>query len=145
MRRSLPAAVTTAAVALLLAGCTDADAPARADVPPSPGPAASRQPALAVPRAAEVLLPETSGTGSAQLPRFTPPGKAYTVYADCSGTGSVTLVDRSADGGRHPVHCDGATTVGVVHTPREPQHLAVQVTEGPATWRLTVVSGTQDQ
>ncbi|MEU0578656.1 hypothetical protein ABZ465_15450 [Streptomyces griseoincarnatus] len=92
-----------------------------------------------------MLLPETSGTGSEQLPRFIPPERVYTVYADCSGTGTVTVVDRSADGGRHPVRCNGVATVGVVHTPREPQHLAVQVTEGPATWRLSVVSGAQEQ
>ncbi|MCI3153774.1 MULTISPECIES: hypothetical protein [Streptomyces] len=142
MRRCSPAAVSAAAAALLLTGCTGADAPERADTPAPTGPAAS-QPALAVPRAAEVLLPETSGTAGEQLPRFTPPEEAYTLYADCTGTGTVTIVDRSAGGGRHLVRCNGVTTVGVVHTPREAQHLAVQVTKGPATWRLTVVSGVQ--
>lgn len=149
MRRCLPAAVTTAVAApLLLTGCTATtpDAPAaRAEQPGAARPTAPAQPALTVPRAADVLLSETSGTGSDQLPRLTPPEKAYTVYADCSGTGTVTVVDRSAGGGRHPVRCNGVATVGVVHTPREPPHLAVQVREGPATWRLTVVWGAQEQ
>ncbi|MFI8088546.1 hypothetical protein ACIF9R_09520 [Streptomyces sp. NPDC086080] len=77
------------------------------------------------------------------MPEFTPSEQAYTVYAGCSGKGEVAIVDRAGDGKRHPVACDGARTVGVIHTPKEPQRLAIRVTGGTATWKISIVSGSQ--
>lgn len=148
MRRCL-AAATVAATFFLAGGCTD---PAGTE-PPARGsrntPSADRSgrqattalPELDVPENARVLVAETVGTGSADLPGFTPSEEAYTVYADCSGRGQVALVDRDGEGQARPIACDGAGTVGVIHTDRKPQHLAIRVTGGAADWKISVVPG----
>lgn len=149
--RRCPTAAAAALVVFFLGGCTDSadtDPSARASRTPSTKPTTPRTvapqpPDLEVPQTARVLVPETSGTADAELPEFTPSEQAYTVYAGCSGNGEVTIVDLTGAGKPHPVACDGVRTVGVIHTPEEAQRLAIRVTGGTATWKISIISGSR--
>ncbi|MCX4764618.1 hypothetical protein OG562_27360 [Streptomyces sp. NBC_01275] len=98
---------------------------------------------LDLPAGSQLLVPLTSGTADTDLPAFKPLTDVYTVHARCSGAGTVTIVDRKhPDQAPNRVKCDGPITIGQVYTDPVEQALSVHVSDGAATWRIAVVSGT---
>lgn len=142
-------AVPALLVMLLTAACTATDDTAAHDAKNSPAARSAqsgkpvRGSALGLPAGARLLVPVTEGTADTDLPAFAPLTDTYTVHAGCSGAGTVTIVDRKhPDQAPNRVKCDGPITIGQVYTDLVEQALSVHVSNGAATWRIAVVSGT---
>ncbi len=102
----------------------------------------ARNPKLALPEGAEILVPVTAGTGNSDLPAFKPVTDVYTVYATCTGEGRMSIIDRdNVKDDPSRIGCNGPLTIGRVYTDITVKNLSVRIDGADTDWSLAIVSG----